>query len=525
MSAESFLELYTTLFGWQQYNNLWTILSDTGIVFIPFLFILAKNFIEPAASLAAREAGGVSLRRMEIDIALALSVVVLAAQPTALTPLNPSVIQYENPCGTGAPVGPDSSGTTYDQTFEPIVAGTNVPIWWYAMLSLSGGITHAAINGIGCVEDISGYRLKINKTRIADPTLMDELGRFMKDCYIPARSKYYADKPNVASILTSHGSQDPEWFGAYTYRQTAGYYDTLRASGPVKGWAYRAARDTEYNDPSLTPPPAGRPYCKEWYEHRTLGIRNKLLNEVPAPLRAQGLAILSAIGFSDYNATDMEDDTLKSVVTTSLASAPAQSGFSSAYNDEGLLEFSATPVNLALIGAGAGTAWEKLSFAPMMYAVRSGAPIVQALILLAVYMLLPIALIVSSYSWNLVVTASIAIFTIKFWAYLWHIAKWMEDNLMRALYPDGTSFFAANIANLIDGEFALKTMLIEMATATMFIGLPIIFATIMAWGGYRAIMAVSSAMGAFQAPMQRAGGAAANVAKGVASSKLGSRMR
>lgn len=504
MSAESFLELYTTLFGWQQYNNLWTILSDTGIVFIPFLFILAKNFIEPAASLSAREAGGVSLRRMEIDTALALSVVVLAAQPTPLTPLNPSVIQYENPCNTSAPVDPTSSGTTYDETFDSIVVGTNVPIWWYAMLSLSGGITHAAINGIGCVEDISGYRLQINKIRIADPTVMDELGRFMKDCYIPARSKYYADKPNVATILTNHGIQDPEWFGAYTYRQTAGYYDTLRASGPVKGWTYRAVRDTEYNDPSLTPPSAGRPYCKEWYEHGTLGIRSKLLDEVPAPLKAQGLAILSAIGFTDYSSTDMEDDTLKSVVTTSLASAPAQSGFSSAYNDEGLLEFSTTPVNLSLIGAGVGTAWEKVSFAPMMYAVRSGAPIVQALILLAIYMLLPIALVISSYSWNLVVTASIAIFTIKFWAYLWHIAKWMEDNLMRALYPDGTSFFAANIANLIDGEFALKTMLIEMATATMFIGLPIIFATIMAWGGYRFVQGIANAM---QSPLHTMGGA------------------
>jgi TraG-like protein, N-terminal region len=514
MTVESYLELYTTLFGWQQYNNLWRVLSDTGIVFIPFLFILAQNFIGPATSMETKDASSTSVRRMEIDIALALSVVVLAAQPSI--PLSPGVLRYEKPCKAGATVSATASGTTYDSAFASILTNTNVPIWWYGMMALSAGVTHATITGIGCAADLTGYRLELDKTRIQDPALLAEVGQFLQDCFIPARSKYYREKPPVAALVATHGERDPEWFGSYVYRQTGGYYDQYRASAPVKGWPYAPARDTEY----ASPPPYGRPYCKEWYEDAGIGLRGKLLDQVPPVLRSRGLSILSLIGFGSYTTGNMEDDTIKSVVTTSLASAPASSDLATAYNTEGLLQLSLLPLNLPLVGAGLGAAWEKLSFSPMMYAVRSGAPIIQSLILLAIYMLLPLALVFSSYSWSVVVIGSIAVFTVKFWSYLWHVAKWLEDNLAQALYPDGTSYFGASLANLTDGDFALKGILIEMATALLFIGLPIVFSMMVAWAGYRVIMAISSAVGSLQAPIQQAGGAAANVAKGVAASRL-----
>lgn len=515
MTVESYFELFTTLFGWQQYNNLWSVLSDTGIVFIPFLFILLKNYIGPATSMEAKDASATSVRRMEIDTALALSVVVLAAQP--FVTLSPGVLTFQKPCSPGAPVTAGTSGTTYDSAFASILTTTNVPIWWYGMMAMSSGATHAAVNGIGCVADLSGYRLELDKTRLQNPTLLGELGQFVQDCFIPARSKYYRDKPNVATLLATYGARDPEWFGSNVYRQTAGYYDLYRASTPVTGWAYVSARDTEY----ATPPTNGRPFCNEWYEDPAIGLRQKLLDQVPPTLRSQALSILSSIGFGSYTASDMEDDTIKSVVTSTLAAAPASSDFSTTYNDEGLFRASFMPINLPLVGAGLGTAWEQLSFSPMMYAVRSGAPIIQSLILLGIYMLVPVALVFSSYSWSMVITGSIAIFTVKFWSYLWHVAKWLEDNLTRALYPDGASYFSASIANLTDGDFALKVMLVEIATALLFIGLPLLFSTIVAWGGYRVIQGVSSAL---QSPTQAigtAGRSAADIGRAKVASRIG----
>ena len=43
MTVDSYLELFTTLFGWAFYGILWDVLVGTGIVFLPFLGILIDN--------------------------------------------------------------------------------------------------------------------------------------------------------------------------------------------------------------------------------------------------------------------------------------------------------------------------------------------------------------------------------------------------------------------------------------------------------------------------------------------------
>jgi len=48
MTVDSYLELFTTLFGWTFYGILWNVLVGTGIVFLPFLGILIDNWREPA---------------------------------------------------------------------------------------------------------------------------------------------------------------------------------------------------------------------------------------------------------------------------------------------------------------------------------------------------------------------------------------------------------------------------------------------------------------------------------------------
>jgi hypothetical protein len=48
MSVDSYLELFTSLFGWAFYGILWDVLVSTGIVYLPFLGILIDNWREPA---------------------------------------------------------------------------------------------------------------------------------------------------------------------------------------------------------------------------------------------------------------------------------------------------------------------------------------------------------------------------------------------------------------------------------------------------------------------------------------------
>ena len=97
MSVDSYLELFTTLFGWAFYGVLWDVLVGTGIVYLPFLGILIDNWRDPAEGGEFGTVTGLSLRRMEIELFVALWVVVLAGQPAALTPLDAGTLRYEPP--------------------------------------------------------------------------------------------------------------------------------------------------------------------------------------------------------------------------------------------------------------------------------------------------------------------------------------------------------------------------------------------------------------------------------------------
>ena len=97
MTVDSYLELFTTLFGWTFYGILWDVLLGTGIVFLPFLGILIDNWREPAEGGEFGTVTGLSLRRMELEMFIALLVVVLAGQPAALTPLNSATLNYTPP--------------------------------------------------------------------------------------------------------------------------------------------------------------------------------------------------------------------------------------------------------------------------------------------------------------------------------------------------------------------------------------------------------------------------------------------
>ena len=46
LNVDSYLEIFTTLFGWMFYSVLWDVLTETGVVYLPFLGILLDNWRE-----------------------------------------------------------------------------------------------------------------------------------------------------------------------------------------------------------------------------------------------------------------------------------------------------------------------------------------------------------------------------------------------------------------------------------------------------------------------------------------------
>jgi hypothetical protein len=515
MSVDSYLELFTTLFGWAFYDVLWDVLVGTGIVYLPFLGILIDSWREPAEGGQFGTATSLSLRRMEIELFIALLVVVLAGQPAALTPLNASTLSYtppptlDNPVPATATVAAPQS--TYGTTgFTGSPATVNIPAWWYAVLAMTSGLNHAVVEGLPAASDLRTYEQQARLATIEDPRLRQEASDFFSECYVPARSKYQAERlatPAVAATLGTYGEDDPDWIGSHVYRDTAGFYDTLRPTKQIPGWAYNAARDTEY-DPA-SPPAWGKPTCKQWWEDGGIGLRQKLIDEADATSAGfSGLVVAVAPAL----ASEQQEDAVARTILSN--SPPVWSSNDLVANNTGSTGWVGSAENLVKGGlAAGGVVSASAMFSVTMTAVLQGLPMVQALLLLGIYALLPMVVVLSRYSLSMMVVGAMAIFTVKFWSVLWYLAMWVDQNLIQSMYPDVNAFLQI-FAN--PGEHDVKRMLLNMITTSLYLGLPVLWSGMMAWAGLHLGRSIAAAVAPMARPAEDAGKQGGSLGKAAA---------
>ena len=504
MNVDSYLELFTTLFGWSFYGVLWDVLVGTGIVYLPFLGILIDNWREPAEGGEFGTVSALSLRRMEIDLFIALLVVVLAGQPSAFTALNAGTLQYTapptltNPNPESATV--DAPNASYGSTgFVGSPDTVNLPIWWYAVIALSSGINHAVTEGLPTAADIRTYEQQARLATIADPRLRAEVSQFFSDCFIPSRSRYQSGALRIDAIddlLEEYGPDDPDWLGSHVYLEAGGYYDRYRASSPIPGWPYNASRDTEYNVDE--PPTWGRPFCNEWWTGADIGLLQKLVDEADAT--SGGLSGL-VVAIAPFIATDRQLDTVARAV---LANAPETwSNNDLVTNNTGTAGALSYVERIAKGGlASGGVIAASALFSVTMTAILTGLPMIQAVLLLGIYALLPMLVVLSRYSLSMLVTGALAVFTVKFWTVLWYLALWVDQNLILSMYPDVNTFFQI-FAN--PGEHDIKRMLLNMITTSLYIGLPLLWSALMSWAGIHLGRSLSTAASPLARPAENAG--------------------
>jgi len=140
-------------------------------------------------------------------------------------------------------------------------------------------------------------------------------------------------------------------------------------------------------------------------------------------------------------------------------------------NNTGTTGLLGTAENLVKGGlAAGGVLTASALFSVTMTAVLQALPMVQALLLLGVYALLPLVVVLSRYSLSMMVIGAMAIFTVKFWSVLWYLAMWVDQNLIQSMYPD-VNVFLQIFAN--PGEHDTKRMLLNMITTSLYLGLPL----------------------------------------------------
>lgn len=194
IGVDSPLELYTTMIGWQIYNDLWFLAIKSGIVFLPFLVMVVRSTLSPIEAYAPNAASITSLKMLEINIISALVVVLLAAQPSI--PLSTSAIKFHLVCETEDNANFETKTKTsleddqsiFKQTsFGIVTSGVKIPPWWYGVLSVSSGLTLAAKSSLPCKEDSRMQRFLIDSSSIKSADFIAEVSRFIHSCYWPAR--------------------------------------------------------------------------------------------------------------------------------------------------------------------------------------------------------------------------------------------------------------------------------------------------------------------------------------------------
>ena len=133
---------------------------------------------------------------------------------------------------------------------------------------------------------------------------------------------------------------------------------------------------------------------------------------------------------------------------------------------------------------------ESVSFYPKMYMLKTAAPVIQAAILMLIYMLLPFYFVFSSYNIGKMIFMSIIIFSVKFWTVLWAVSHWLDNHLIDAINPGW--FFSVEDA-FTQNNFVVK-MVINFVVAGMFVVIPLFWSGLLTWAGHRVGDAMSKSV-------------------------------
>ncbi|WP_249027570.1 conjugal transfer protein TraG N-terminal domain-containing protein, partial [Xanthomonas theicola] len=382
---------------------------------------------------------------------------------------------------------PQPADTGWSQSFSTLNnQSAKLPVWWAFMHALSRAVTGASVAAIPCGTDLRQMRMEIDATRIDDPVLAQEVADFSHDCYGPARAKLFMQRPQ----LDEEQMHDVTWIGSRFFTDTAGYYDSYRASTPRDDWPYDNNRDAGLAQVSSG---GGYPNCRQWWADGSNGLRARLLGQVDPNLltRLTGWA-----GF--LSRADVDDSVIRAIAS------PRQQKLNqgSVYTDYGGQIDKTLPNVVNRATSDVGLAVGAIAAFPAMDVVRQALPMVLALLKMALVVCIPLVLVVGTYDIKTVVTVSVVQFALFFVDFWFQLARWIDSTILDALYGWGWGWNRPhnNFDPLVGLNNAFGDMLLNFVTGTMFLVLPTFWVAALGWVGIKAgVIAQNLAVGSKEA--------------------------
>lgn len=480
MSVDSYFEYYLTLLGWVIGNNIWSMFVDTGLFAFPFLVHIFSTFMK------VREQGDDEGNKgrlfatwLENKIYVGILIIVMACVPMYNISLN--TLQFDakkqHECGV-LTLNPEQTVMGSHIQSEMNGQTASVPLWWGFVMATSKGITHASMTTIPCRPDVRQLRFDVKNTQIADPTLRTEVVNFTHECFIPARQKLQRWAYRNRTLFQSAAANDIQWIGSEILVENPDLYASFQASTPNPHFSRSSPRD----DTRPVFGNSGFPNCQEWWlgENDSNGLRTRLMNQIEPTVWQRAAGIFK-------NQKGYEDDLVRAMLDVqNLQVSSAQGG--RVYNGYGSNAAMPDLSNNVLFATRSLTSTAgQLLDAPAFDAIKQALPMLQSFILMALPIVFPIVLVLSSYSIQALMTMSTVYFGVYFLTFWWNLAQMLDQFLLYSLYNSSThQFNFAGFAN--DADDAIAKTLLSM----MFIILPALWLTVLGWAGFKAGVGVSS---------------------------------
>lgn len=513
MSTNSFLEYYLTLLGWIVNNSIWNTLFASGIFALPLAAIIIEEWLTARGEGADEgNKGALALARIENRLFTAYVVIIFCCMPTINISLEHIKFDSSRSAACGISV-PEPSESRYATSFETLgEQSASVPIWWWMVHAISKGISGAATASIPCSPNIREIAMEVDTTRIEDPVLLQEIYDFTNDCYGLTRARLFNNRPH----LTDKQAYDVKWIGSDYLLNTPGYYDTSYSKVPRKSWPWNEKRDSARAQVANG---GGYPTCKQWWADSGIGLRDRLVNAVDPTLWTK---LKSWITWSSNK--EIEEATIRQLVSPEHQKKAMSSGeiFNSygASGRPGVLNSIGHGVNNTMSTVGLFT--DKAQFYPKMNAIRTALPMIQAFLIMALIMSMPILMVISTYTLKTVFTVTFGLFTLHFLTFWWELARWIDSSLLTALYKNESWGSAlvdySPVALVTDGT--VQSQVMDFVNGAMFIVLPMFFFSAMAWAGYHVGNGIAGLMEKGSTPAGDAAAKGANTAKEIATATV-----
>ncbi|MED8913229.1 conjugal transfer protein TraG N-terminal domain-containing protein [Escherichia coli] len=496
MMTNSYLEYFLTLLAWVVNNGLWSVLTSTGLFALPLAFKVLGIWLKVREE-GEDEGNKGSLAIVRIENALYGAFVVILFCCVLLMEVSVSTLQFDTSraktCGSWTPVKPEESG--YSGVVSSLDNQTaKIPLWWMLVHKLSKGVTQAAVASIPCRPDLRQVRFEVQHSNIRNPALAAALQDFTDDCY--SRALYDWKAKDQGKTQDEKTLQDITWIGSVTFMK--GEYHQIQSRTPRAGFPWDAGRDDGYANVNGN----GYPTCYQWWNDANAGLLKLVKEQTDEGMWLRARAAMKLINKNSKEFEEAIVRRLVSPVNMTVSDGIVYRGYG------GNADFSTTN-SITRWGATIGGAAASVGAFPAFDSMRQSLPMVQGLMLMAVYIMIPMVLMFSAYEFKTAITVTFVIFALNFLTFWWELARWIDSWMMEALYGSETH----DNWNMMGIQNTSDDLIMNLVMGTMFLVLPALWMTALGWAGVKVGSLATMAKDGSKAP-QDAGSKSADVAKG-----------